>query len=201
MAAFHHLLGGLSKARLVTIDRRNVEEARQEAHKGDNEQHRPRRRVGADGKVDDRLEPARGSPLVPPLIGHDHHVPCPVQPFSRKSTDRLGPAPRRRANLRSPSSLKSINGLGCLTSANVAIEGKGLSGSLPNRRRPDPENRNPAAGDHSAAGKEDRDAGPIEQAVNSPLARNWQLFWFESATAKRLFGDACLLRLVCAGWG
>ena len=78
IAAFDHLLGGLSETRLVTIDRRNAEETGQEGHKGDYEQYDQRTRVRADGKIDDRLGAARGSPLAP-LIGRDRHLPCPAQ--------------------------------------------------------------------------------------------------------------------------
>src|SRR5215831_15666589 len=62
LAALHHLLGRLGKARLVTVDRRNAEEPGQEAQQRDHEQHRHRPRVRTDGEVDNRLEAARGSP-------------------------------------------------------------------------------------------------------------------------------------------
>ena len=71
VAALDHLFGCLSETRLVPIDRRNGEKARQEAEQRHHEQHRACARMGANRKVDDQRESARRSGLLP--FGRDGH--------------------------------------------------------------------------------------------------------------------------------
>jgi hypothetical protein len=78
VAAFDHLLGGLREARLVAIDRRNREEARQETEQRDDQQHRDRAQVRAHGEIDDPRELVRENRLAALVAGRDHHVPCPI---------------------------------------------------------------------------------------------------------------------------
>src|SRR6266508_3241319 len=97
VAALHHLLGRLSEPCLVTIDRRNAEEAGEETQKRDHEQHHHRTRMGADRKIDDRLKAARRSPLTPLIVGCGHHLPCPLGRASYVNAYRFGDASWARA--------------------------------------------------------------------------------------------------------
>ena len=84
VAALDHLLGCLSEARLVAIDRRNAGETGQEAQECDREEHHHRAGMGSDGEVDDGREAARRSPLASLALGRDHHVRYPLsRGFSR----------------------------------------------------------------------------------------------------------------------
>ena len=80
IAALHHLLGGLREARLVAIDRRDAEEAGQEAQQRNQQQERDGAHMRADGEVDDRLQAARRRQMTPLVIGCDYHVPCCAAP-------------------------------------------------------------------------------------------------------------------------
>ena len=76
VAVLDHLLGGLREARLVAVDRRNVEEAGQEIEQRHQNQHGGGARVGARGKIHDRAQIARRSDTLLVVAGGNRHFPC-----------------------------------------------------------------------------------------------------------------------------
>ena len=60
LPALDHLLGGLGKARLVAVDRRDLEEARQEGNQAKGDKQRRRAGVRARRDVEQGAEPGAG---------------------------------------------------------------------------------------------------------------------------------------------
>jgi hypothetical protein len=78
VAVLDHLLGGLREARLVAVDRRNIEEAGQEIEQRHQHQHDGGARVRVRGKIEDHPEIARRSELPLVVAGGVRHIPLPL---------------------------------------------------------------------------------------------------------------------------
>ncbi len=83
-AALQHLLGGLREARLVAVDRRNLEKARQERDQRKDDQQRRRAPVRGAGIVQHRGQAPRRAQRLPRVVGGRAH----------RSTDSEGLIPR-----------------------------------------------------------------------------------------------------------
>jgi len=75
LARFQHLFGGLREARLVAVDRRNLEEPRQECDRRESDQQGYRALMRRAGIIQYSGRPARGTKSLTRLFGRRTHRP------------------------------------------------------------------------------------------------------------------------------